>query len=105
MHDNLTFPPLASSAHWASASDGAWGSHKFNGWRATRKTTDEDDRDAHKSEKLLAFFVVLSGYPNGSPCEFIHFFSGTCFLCLFTVSFCLLSSFKTFCELHMHILQ
>ena len=45
----------------------------FNGWRTIRKTTDDDDRDAHKSEKFLAFFVMLSGHSNGSPCEFIHF--------------------------------
>ena len=32
----------------------------FNGWRTIRKTTDDDDRDAHKSEKFLAFFVMLS---------------------------------------------
>ena len=68
-------------------------------------TTNDDYRDAHKSEEFLAFFVVLSRDPNRSSCELVYLFRGTRFLGFFTVSFCFLSPFETFRELHAHARQ
>lgn len=102
MHGDRTFPPLASSAHWASASDGACGNHVLNGSRDNIGTTDDDHWDAHEPEELLTFFVVLSSDSNGSSRELVHLFSGTCFLGFFAVSFCLLSPLETFRELHVY---
>jgi hypothetical protein len=67
--------------------------------------TDDDDRYAHKPEEFLTFFVMLSGNSNGSSCEFVYLFSGTCFLGLFALRFCFLSPFKTFRELHVRARQ
>lgn len=72
-----TFPPRANSAHWASASEGAY-KHievEWHGKHATR--THNNDWDTHKFQESSAFFVVLASDSDCSPGEFVHIFHGT----------------------------
>jgi len=77
----------------------------FNGSRDIIGMTDDDDGDTHKPEKFLTFFIMFSGNPNGSSCEFVYLFSCTRFLGLFALGFCFLSPFETFRELRVHVYQ
>ncbi|SRR6266403_467490 len=70
-----TFPPRASSAHWASASEGA-----LQAIRTLVNTNDiepyNDNWNAHKLEQSAAFLIVFSCYFDRPSRKAIHIFRG-----------------------------
>lgn len=95
----LTFPPRASSAHCASASEGAWWDIKKLIWSHKGNATYDDDWDTHEPQKLTAFFVVFPRHFDLPPTKTIQVFRGSRLLCFLSLLFCLFSLFETFCEL------
>lgn len=74
----LTSPPRHSSAHWASASPGAYETDQHasqhGNLNACAVHTHNDPRDSHQGQKLAALFVVLGRDANLTAIEPVDVF-------------------------------
>jgi hypothetical protein len=73
-----TLPPRASSAHWASASDGACVCACWHAWEETQGRPYDNDWDAHEAEEPATFLIVLLRHFHCPSGQLLNVLRGAC---------------------------